>query len=200
MCSTGYPFSLALQTTLHLPGLPTYRNRKGSSLEVVPTVEWVLHVQQSISAFRGSTDRDCFKALTTTFCLFFPSLLQVSMGDHGQWIRGNFSFNGKYPEFSSLKGRRGLTLLQCPPVPALSRPREGSALGRAVGAAGRTDGRMDAGPPRAGRWCWGSTHPGAAPRPCCHQQQARTPGGQFQPARARWSRAEPCGNEGITPS
>lgn len=26
------------------------------------------------------------------------------MGDHGLWNRGNFSFNGKYPEFSSLKG------------------------------------------------------------------------------------------------
>lgn len=25
------------------------------------------------------------------------------MGDHGLWNRGNFSFNGKYPEFSSLK-------------------------------------------------------------------------------------------------
>lgn len=112
---------------------------------------------------------------------FISCFLQVSMGDHGQWIRGNFSFNGKYPEFSSLKGRwqpRGLMLLQCPPVPALSRPREGSALGRVVRAAGwtdgQTDGQMDAGPPRAGRWCWGSAHPGAAPCACSGRVPAAT--------------------------
>lgn len=57
--------------------------------------------------------RDCSEALPNNCILpFFLSLLQVSTGDHGQWIRGNFSFNGKYPEFSSLKVR--VAVSPCP--------------------------------------------------------------------------------------
>lgn len=119
MCSSGYPFSLALQAALHLPDLPTCRNRKWSQ-------------EQNGCCMSGSASMHSGipQALPNNCSLpFISSLLQVSMGDHGQWIRGNFSFNGKYPQFSSLKGwwqPRGLTFLQCPPS-------------RAVGAAGRTD-------------------------------------------------------------
>lgn len=166
---------------------------------MIPTAERVLHVWQGISVSRDfKQSRDRFNALTNNCILpFISSFFQVSMGDRGQWIRGNFSFNGKYPECSSLKGRwqpRGLTLLQCPPVPALSQPLEGSALGRGswVLRDGWTDGRTDRQVVLG--LCTSRCSPVCVPwpRPRCHQRGQ----GQFQPARARWGRAEPCGDGG----
>lgn len=133
------PFSLALQTALHLPDLPTCRNRKGPSLEAIPKAEWVLHVWQCISAFRETAPRH----FPTAFGLF-PLPLTGFYGRPWSMDQRKLLFQWQVPGIflsDRVGGSQGTSCWQCPPVPALSRPREGSALGRAVGEAGRTDRR-----------------------------------------------------------